>query len=464
MTLEPEILASLRKLRAAAHELALSPAERKDRALGEIAAALRKIMLGDFPWAGLRVLALAWLLLWSVGCGFQDPWQVRGLSQQEVQAWDRALHTVQTPGGSDAIVRFCESQEEAGAVDRQLIARGIASCPVYWLASWRDAGFTPENLGEWSSQFSSASEAATWRKAGFPAADAGAWHSDGFGPADAFVWRKAGFTPEDADAYAHHYGISSPDDAESLRKSGVTAKQAADPLFPRRPALQEWVATDFSPEEVQKCTDAGITRANAVSWKKAGFSCFGAQFWIKAGATSPADAIYWKARGLAADTYYLRSHNLSAQTVRHWQEAGVDVTDPARVEMVEQYMQHGASLTDAVYYLQHNVPVQEMRAVQRHKSLVERLCHGRTDAPTGLFLSSPYATEGHCYDIWGVIYQWLGPTRGLAQVFGGRSALVEFDSPPPAVTFQGLAIGKGAYTYEDISGAATTVPVLRLVH
>ncbi|MFZ0890664.1 MAG: glutamate-5-semialdehyde dehydrogenase [Candidatus Binataceae bacterium] len=42
MTLEAEILASLRRVRAAAHQLALCPAERKNRALGEIAAALRK--------------------------------------------------------------------------------------------------------------------------------------------------------------------------------------------------------------------------------------------------------------------------------------------------------------------------------------------------------------------------------------------------------------------------------------
>jgi hypothetical protein len=319
------------------------------------------------------------------------------------------------------------------------------------IGPWVNSGFTPADAFQWSQSQFSAPEAHDWKAAGFQLTQA-------------VRWRNAGFTLQEADAYAHHYGVPSPTLGDSLRRAGITLSDITDPLFPRNAILSDWLASGFTPQEVQAYSDLHISLGEAVQWERLG--SFGtAKPWITAGA-APTEAVEWVAQGLPADSYYLKSHNLTPETVRHWQDEGINVTDPKQTEQIEEYLRHGSSLKNAIYYLQNNVPVANVHAFEHHKTLLAHFCrHGNVENVYNLFVSSPYSTNGKCYEVWGVVYQWLGPTRALVQLFGGgRLALVAFDKAPLTVTFQGLAIGRGAYTYVDTLGAPTTVPELELVH
>ena len=157
---------------------------------------------------------------------------------------------------------------------------------------------------------------------------------------------------------------------------------------------------------------------------------------------------------------------LSYQRVASLNGQGADVRNADQTILLESLLTHGYTFKSGLFYARSGVPLSGIKAFQRVENTIAHVCQNHLHRQMEL-IGSPYTNVGKCYVISGTVVQWLGPSAAMlgGHMFQPFLFLVEFNSPPSDIRVGNLLVkGEGAYSYTSASGAAETVPRLRVLH
>jgi hypothetical protein len=324
--------------------------------------------------------------------------------------------------------------------------------------AWHDAGFSKEEADEWKPTGFSSRQALQWREGGFGPTAANAWNTDRFSPQDAGTWKRSGFEPGAAQGW--HDNHFSAVDALAWQSAGLTPAEGA-----------AWRDQNFSPIEAKRWSSADltpdyrryyqiITLDQAIALHRAGLNNPGD---CSAWGLTIEDLFEWSNQHFTCkDASSWKGSGFSPAAARQWSDEGLT---PGQVKTAEGLLRSGYSRTKAITYAKQNLSFRQAEQQQHREHLLGERCHGRTEDYRLLLVSNPYSLEGKCFDdVFGVVYQWFGPTEGLANLYlGVPTVRVTFDKRPAANTFRGLAIARAPFQFEDTSGALRTIVSLELV-
>jgi hypothetical protein len=288
----------------------------------------------------------------------------------------------------------------------------------------------------------------------------------------------------------------------------------AEGLIAERDEHGEWgcykrSALALPSQTADECAQVGVGADEYRVWKESGqgFDCDGAAHWIEVGVRDPNQAAEWcqlvglepggpktcqsDSRAWSAAAACLRS-GVGLEAARRLKGYGLN---PEEIAAACPFISAGYPPEKSAGYAEHNSQIDlagcfastsasgeerldadcvrervvlyeaSVRDAQaRQRRLRVGPCHGQVEDNRLLLLSNPYAITGKCFEVWGAMYQWFGPTQGLANLFfGGSTVRVVFDRRPAGVMFKGTAIARKPYQFEDTSGALRTVVNLEVL-
>lgn len=231
-----------------------------------------------------------------------------------------------------------------------------------------------------------------------------------------------------------------------------------------------FASAGVKPQVAGDCIGHGLDYESYSAWSARNFDCSEASLWMRSNVTAPGDAAEWRRLGVEPYSYHFYEESrVSLRKASELAGHGLDVGNLKQVILALQLQQTGYDLDKSIYYAKNNVSPASVeqfdRAVKEsnvRKRIAAHQCPDGVHSTYELAMISPYSAKGKCYELAGVVLQWLAPRQALVRC--GGVALVDFRTTPVSNVINGLMIGTGAFTYTDALGVLRIVPRLRVLH
>ncbi len=106
------------------------------------------------------------------------------------------------------------------------------------------------------------------------------------------------------------------------------------------------------------------------------------------------------------------------------------------------------------------VPVFAANNGKKHKTKDEFSCPNGVENIARLAMMNPYDNEGKCFDYVGASVQLLAKNKALySYFFNDRTpvALIYFGKESAPIAYEGLVVGKGAFSYRTVEGSQNII-------